>query len=112
MKKLFGIIHIDGEGDYKIYIDNGQIICSEPERLEHFVYCLEHPLGEDTVCYIIKPAYGNKEDKFVCDYHVIVYDGVEVTLCSYGNTPEETLLNLNKLLADTIGKAKEAKTFD
>lgn len=104
MKKLFGIIHIDGEKDYKIYIDNGNVICSEPERLEHFAYCLAHPLGEDTVCYIIKPAHGNKEHKFVCDYHVIVYEGVEVVLCAYGNTPEETLTILSALIKETIEK--------
>lgn len=104
MKKLFGIIHIDGEDDYKIYIENGNVICSEPERLEHFAYCLAHPWGNDTVCYVIKPSHGNKEDRFVCDYHVIVYDGIEVVLCAYGNTPEETLINLNHLIADTIEK--------
>lgn len=112
MKRLFGIIHVDGEDDYKIYIDDDKLICSEPERLEHFAYCLEHPWGEDTVCYIIKPAHGDKENRFVCDYHVIVYDGVEVTLCSYGNTPEETLSNLKKTIADTILKMKDEKTFD
>ena len=104
MKKLFGIIHIDGEKDYKIYIDNGTIICSEPERLEHFAYCLANPLDKDTVCYIIKPSHGNKENKFVCDYHVIVYEGVEVVLCAYGDTPEETLSNLKALIKETIEK--------
>lgn len=86
----------DEEEDYytddfmTFYKENDEILNND--SLEHWIVWLNSPWSSTSKNYKIKHMNQN-EPTWECEYLVVAYDGIQVSIFGYGNTETEALEN-------------------
>lgn len=98
-----GYVRLDPDEPIIIICKDGDRIKNPIRDVEHWAYCLSDPWQGVSYSYEIYPIPDRiKSDlKFVCEYHVLVYDDIDVGLWAYGIREEDALKNC-KALCDQV----------
>lgn len=118
--KRIGCIRQYASGnEYIDWVFESDLISEDQEKkdlIQSWLFGLDEPWSDFACSYNIcmnqRRTDENLKDLWKAEYLSIFYDGMESYAYGYGKTPEEALMNVKKLVEESIEKYYEGKDED
>lgn len=96
-----------------IIILNNEVFSNDSKTIDHWKYCLGEPwMGTSFRYNVFHNSNPNIKHVFICEYQAVVFDGIEVGLFGFGNSPNQAMVDCQRKLLKYTQKDVEAEEID